>query len=420
MQNMTLAALAALAAVFAATVSRHAPAARPTFGSLSIALAVAGLSFVLRLAPDGVADAQEMITAFAALPFLLYAVVRYRTASAAEEGRPFDPPLVRFAASVLGGALVAALLAGLLPADQRFVVGAALRRVQGIVWVGACLCGVGLLIGVRKSVEDEVLDIPAFQLTFLLIAVVIALDEKLVARTRPDQLADLMTNMAAAAALWLLFSSLSMSFRAAAARRRRLEEENARLYAESRNRAEHLRAITCCAPMAIVAANRHGRLTEINEAAERMCATKRSDKLGTPLVDCFPDDVRQQVKDMLREVLAGKSVRDHDTHILDARGRLVPVRLYVSPLKDDRDEPVGVVAVAVDLREQKRLQAQLVQSEKLAAIGELASGVAHEFNNALAVMTLAAQRAQLSPSRAVVRRSLDMIIEACRRSGETT
>ena len=419
MDDITLAALSGLAAAFAGTVSRHAPAGRATFASLSFAFGLASLSFLLRLSDNRANDAQEMVILLAAVPFVLYGVSRYRLHAPWTDASPLDRQLTAFAAGTLGALALALLVLSLLPARQLASTADVLGRVDGIIWVGSCLSVVGLLVGVRKPAEDEVLDIPAFQLTFLLLAIVVAFDEKLISPTRPTALADLLTVVAAVAALWLLFSSLGMSFRAAAARRRRLEEENARLAAESQEREEYLRAITSCAPLAIVAADRSGCITAMNEAAEHMCGLQPDEGVGFPLVDCFAADARGRIRAILRDVLGGQSVRHQDAAIATATGAIVPVRISVSPLIGDAGEAIGVVAVAMDLREQRRLETQLVQSEKMAAIGELASGVAHEFNNALAVMTLAAQHALMRPSPDVVRRALQTIVRGCERSGAT-
>ena len=64
-------------------------------------------------------------------------------------------------------------------------------------------------------------------------------------------------------------------------------------------------------------------------------------------------------------------------------GRPSPVRLSVHAVPGDNGEAALILAVIEDLGEERRVQQQLVQSGKLAAIGELAAGVAHEINNPL-------------------------------------
>ncbi|MDO8136828.1 MAG: PAS domain S-box protein [Candidatus Brocadiales bacterium] len=60
--------------------------------------------------------------------------------------------------------------------------------------------------------------------------------------------------------------------------------------------------------------------------------------------------------------------------------------MTTSPILGDNGEVIAVVHIAKDITEEKKLQDRLLQSEKLKALGEVASGVAHDFNNVLAII----------------------------------
>lgn len=67
-------------------------------------------------------------------------------------------------------------------------------------------------------------------------------------------------------------------------------------------------------------------------------------------------------------------------------GRLVPVLLTITPYRTAMGEIVGYMGIAVDLSENKRMESQILRQDRLASIGMLASGLAHEIGNPLGVI----------------------------------
>jgi len=83
-------------------------------------------------------------------------------------------------------------------------------------------------------------------------------------------------------------------------------------------------------------------------------------------------------------VLVGESRRAVECELEQVGGPKIPVAVSRARLKDKQDQTVGVVLVIHDLREVVGLRRRLVTSGRLAAVGELAAGIAHEINNPMA------------------------------------
>jgi signal transduction histidine kinase len=78
-------------------------------------------------------------------------------------------------------------------------------------------------------------------------------------------------------------------------------------------------------------------------------------------------------------------------NLVTQQGRQIAISWVFSPMRDHLDQVTGVVAVGRDLTERREFEEQLLQSQKLAALGVMAGGIAHEIRNPLSICSSASQ-----------------------------
>jgi len=126
-----------------------------------------------------------------------------------------------------------------------------------------------------------------------------------------------------------------------------------------------------------------GRFVSINRKALEMLGGDPDTLRGTSFCRFLSPDRRPLFREWLARVTGGQGIEPCELEITRTSGEKIPVEINITAIKN-RERSIGLQAIMRDIRERKRIEQELIHASRLSAVGELASGVAHEINNPLA------------------------------------
>lgn len=132
----------------------------------------------------------------------------------------------------------------------------------------------------------------------------------------------------------------------------------------------------------LVTTNLKGRVTFLNTAAEKI--------LGLSFAECKDRPIKELIGELKAESSQGMRSRT-ETTFQRPDGEEIKLGLSISPLKDHRGNKVGEIISFQDLTQIKDMEESMRRAERLATIGQLAAGIAHEIRNPLASISGAIQ-----------------------------
>jgi len=141
----------------------------------------------------------------------------------------------------------------------------------------------------------------------------------------------------------------------------------------------------------IVAADMSGRIQLFNRGAERILAYSKDEALGKlDMRSLFLGSTAQEMAERMRsDEYGGKGKLSRQELVaITKHGARIPVSLSGGIIHDSTGREVATFGIFRDLRKLREMQDKLVQSEKMASLGRLAAGVAHEINNPLSGIML--------------------------------
>ncbi len=144
---------------------------------------------------------------------------------------------------------------------------------------------------------------------------------------------------------------------------------------------------------------------------------KEEDLIGLPLQNYIQ---RKEYLDEYRSSVIERKMRESyfDTDMVCRDGKRIPMNFSFTPIIVD-EELTGFVSIGRDMTERKKLEAELIQAQKMESLGTLASGIAHDFNNLLQIMLLntnSLERKLIEDSR--ITRIIDVNKDAIKRGSK--
>ncbi len=163
-----------------------------------------------------------------------------------------------------------------------------------------------------------------------------------------------------------------------------LEQRTAQQLGEYRGR---LASIVDSSEDAILSKDLNGIITSWNRGAEHIYGYTAAEIIGKPIAMLAPKDRPNEVNEILDKVRRGESIDHYETIRITKDGQHRNMSLSVSPLRDTSGDIAGASVIARDITAQRRAEDHLRQAQKMEAVGRLAGGVAHDFNNILGIIT---------------------------------
>lgn len=128
--------------------------------------------------------------------------------------------------------------------------------------------------------------------------------------------------------------------------------------------------------------DREWRYIYLNECAVQHAQREKHELLGRTMMECYPGIEKTQMFHVAQKVFGTGQSQQIENFFQYPNGEECWFDVYIEP------HPMGVLIRSVDITSRKRIEEQYLHAQRLESIGLLAGGIAHDFSNKLAVMTL--------------------------------
>jgi PAS domain S-box-containing protein len=167
--------------------------------------------------------------------------------------------------------------------------------------------------------------------------------------------------------------------------------EQIRLGEEVRRVERHMASVFESASDIILSTDINGNILSWNPAAEKISGYAFHEVKHKSFIKYIADDRKHEVQKVFSRIKRINKTQMNEWDLIPKKGTSIPVSWACSQMKDEKSQTIGIVAVGRDQTERRKLELQLLQSQKFTALGVMAGGIAHEIRNPLAICSSGVQ-----------------------------
>jgi PAS domain S-box-containing protein len=180
------------------------------------------------------------------------------------------------------------------------------------------------------------------------------------------------------------FTQKQLDLMAAIANQIGVALENAELFERLRASEERYMDLFEHSPDMYHIVNRQGVIVSCNQTEADRLGYRKEELIGASLMKLYPEGYHGEVHKLLKEIFEHNyEVSGLEEQMVTKEGELIDVNVNTSIIHDAERKPAFMRAVARDITEKKRLESKILHAQRIDSIGNLAGGVAHDFNNIL-------------------------------------